>query len=53
MMDGKNPHIVVLGAGFGGLMTALRLHQAGFQPRIYESATDMRPLGVVSGQPDV
>ena len=38
--------IAIIGAGFGGLMTALRLHQAGFEPRIYEAAPELRPLGV-------
>ena len=38
--------IAIIGAGFGGLVTALRLHQAGLEPRIYESATELKPLGV-------
>ena len=38
--------IAIIGAGPAGLATALRLHQQGFRPRIYESAHALRPLGV-------
>jgi 5-methylphenazine-1-carboxylate 1-monooxygenase len=38
--------IAIIGAGFGGLTTALRLQQEGLRPRIYESATALKPLGV-------
>lgn len=38
--------IAIVGAGPAGLMTALRLHQAGFRPRIYEAVTELKPLGV-------
>jgi len=38
--------IAIIGAGPAGLGTALRLHQKGFQPRIYEAATALKPLGV-------
>jgi len=38
--------IAIIGAGPGGLMTALRLHQQGFRPRIYEAVTELQPLGV-------
>jgi 2-polyprenyl-6-methoxyphenol hydroxylase-like FAD-dependent oxidoreductase len=38
--------IAIVGAGPGGLMTALRLHQQGLRPRIYESVAELRPLGV-------
>jgi 2-polyprenyl-6-methoxyphenol hydroxylase-like FAD-dependent oxidoreductase len=38
--------IAIIGAGFGGLTTALRLHQAGLKPKVYESSTELRPLGV-------
>ena len=38
--------IAIIGAGIGGLMTALRLHEKGFTPRVYESAAELRPLGV-------
>ncbi len=39
-------HINIVGAGIGGLCAALRLHDMGFDVEVYESATEMRPLGV-------
>jgi 5-methylphenazine-1-carboxylate 1-monooxygenase len=41
----KRP-IVIVGGGIGGLVTALSLHQAGFEPRVYESVEHIRALGV-------
>lgn len=38
--------IAIIGAGPGGLATALRLHQKGFRPRIYDSVRELKPLGV-------
>jgi 5-methylphenazine-1-carboxylate 1-monooxygenase len=38
--------IAIIGGGLGGLMTALRLEQHGFTPRVYEAAPELRPLGV-------
>ena len=38
--------IAIIGAGPGGLITALRLHQQGLRPRIYESVPELKPLGV-------
>lgn len=38
--------IAIIGAGPAGLSAALRLHQQGFRPRIYEAAPELRPLGV-------
>ncbi len=38
--------IAIIGAGIGGLTTALSLHAAGFRPRIYESVPQVRELGV-------
>ncbi|RWR11002.1 FAD-dependent monooxygenase [Paenirhodobacter populi] len=38
--------IAIIGAGPGGLATALRLHQKGFRPKIYEAVPDLKPLGV-------
>lgn len=38
--------IAIIGAGPGGLITALRLHQAGMTPTIYESVPELHPLGV-------
>ncbi|WP_426625469.1 flavin-dependent oxidoreductase [Leifsonia sp. McL0607] len=39
--------IAIIGAGIGGLVTALSLHRAGFGDiRIYERVRQLRPLGV-------
>ncbi|WP_330629356.1 FAD-dependent monooxygenase (plasmid) [Thioclava litoralis] len=38
--------IAIIGAGPGGLATALRLEQKGFRPKIYEAVPDLQPLGV-------
>jgi 5-methylphenazine-1-carboxylate 1-monooxygenase len=38
--------IAIIGAGPGGLATALRLHQQGISATIYESTAELRPLGV-------
>lgn len=38
--------VIIAGAGIGGLVTALSLHQIGVPCRIFESVTALRPLGV-------
>lgn len=38
--------IAIIGAGPAGLAAALRLHQRGFRPRIYEAVSELKPLGV-------
>jgi 5-methylphenazine-1-carboxylate 1-monooxygenase len=38
--------IVIAGGGIGGLTTALSLHQKGFHVHVYESARQIKPLGV-------
>ena len=38
--------IAIIGAGPGGLITALRLHQQGIKTKIYESVPELKPLGV-------
>lgn len=38
--------IAIIGAGPGGLVTALRLHQQGIPAKIYEAVPELKPLGV-------
>src|SRR5688572_30353265 len=40
-----NP-VSIAGGGFGGLATALTLHQIGVPCVVFEAVGDMRPLGV-------
>jgi 5-methylphenazine-1-carboxylate 1-monooxygenase len=37
---------VVIGAGIGGLATALSLHEVGLDVEVFESTSELRPLGV-------
>jgi len=37
---------IIAGAGIGGLTTALCLHDTGFDVHVYESAREIKPLGV-------
>ena len=41
-----NGPVLIAGGGIGGLATALTLHQIGVPCVVFESARDMRPLGV-------
>ena len=41
-----NHHVVIVGAGIGGLTTALYLHKHGIRSEIYEAASQLRELGV-------
>jgi 2-polyprenyl-6-methoxyphenol hydroxylase-like FAD-dependent oxidoreductase len=38
--------IIIVGAGIGGLTLGLTLHAAGIPCRIFESAPEIRPVGV-------
>ncbi|WP_026400469.1 flavin-dependent oxidoreductase [Actinomadura rifamycini] len=38
--------VLIVGAGIGGLTTALSLHEAGAEPVIVDAARELRPLGV-------
>lgn len=38
--------VVIIGAGVGGLVLALSLHQAGIGCRVFEAVPEIRPLGV-------
>ncbi len=41
----KDTEVMIVGAGIGGLVLALSLHQIGVNCRIYESVTELKPLG--------
>lgn len=40
------PEIAIIGAGVGGLTTALSLEAAGFRPTVFEAVSSPEPLGV-------
>lgn len=40
-----NLKVIVIGAGIGGLTTAIALHRAGHQVEIYDRARELRPAG--------
>jgi 2-polyprenyl-6-methoxyphenol hydroxylase-like FAD-dependent oxidoreductase len=40
------PQVLIAGGGIGGLATALTLHQIGVPCMVFESAREMKPLGV-------
>ena len=42
----KNKNAIIVGAGIGGLTTALYLHRAGIDVQIYESVKTLKELGV-------
>jgi 5-methylphenazine-1-carboxylate 1-monooxygenase len=44
--DPADPDVVVVGAGIGGLTTALSLHAAGIRTTVLERTRRIRPLGV-------
>src|SRR6202161_895653 len=46
-MPGENmDDVIIVGAGIGGLTLGLALHAAGIPCRIFESAAEIRPIGV-------
>jgi len=45
-MAGSEVRIIVIGAGIGGLTTALSLHEIGVRVDVFESVHKVRPLGV-------
>lgn len=45
-MDKNNLQVLIAGGGIGGLTTALYLHQAGINVKVFESVSTLKPLGV-------
>ena len=39
-------NVVIAGAGIGGLTAAMALHARGIEVQVYESVSDLRPVGV-------
>jgi 5-methylphenazine-1-carboxylate 1-monooxygenase len=42
----RNARVAVVGAGIGGLVTALSLHQIGVKVVVFDAVGELRPLGV-------
>jgi 2-polyprenyl-6-methoxyphenol hydroxylase-like FAD-dependent oxidoreductase len=42
----RRPHVLIAGGGIGGLTAALALHQKGIEVTVFESVTEIKPLGV-------
>ncbi len=45
-MTDSSSSVIIVGAGIGGLVLALELHDAGIPCKVYEAAPELRPLGV-------
>ncbi|GJJ68682.1 hypothetical protein EMPS_01028 [Entomortierella parvispora] len=45
--DGKNPHVMIVGAGLAGLLLAILLDKAGIPHKIFERASSVKPLGSI------
>src|SRR4051812_24851635 len=44
--DDAAKRVVIAGGGIGGLVAALALHRAGWQPTVFEASQEIRALGV-------
>ncbi|KAG0038842.1 hypothetical protein BGZ83_002975 [Gryganskiella cystojenkinii] len=52
--DGKNPHVMIVGAGLAGLFLAILLDKAGIPYEVYERSASVKPLGsVMSLSPNI
>ncbi len=41
----QRAEVIIVGAGIGGLVTALSLAEAGFEPHVFEAAAEVNPIG--------
>ncbi|TDC98392.1 FAD-dependent monooxygenase [Actinomadura sp. 7K507] len=46
MSTSENAHVLIAGAGIGGLTAALALHAHGIEATVLENAREIRPIGV-------
>lgn len=46
MSKDKDLSVAIVGAGIGGCVLALALHEVGVRSRLFESASEIKPLGV-------
>ncbi|KAG0042458.1 hypothetical protein BGZ83_000442 [Gryganskiella cystojenkinii] len=45
--DGKNPNVMIVGAGLAGLLLGILLERAGIPYQIYERSAEVKPLGSI------
>src|SRR3984885_1647503 len=45
-IEGDRMTVLIAGGGIGGLTLALSLHQIGISAKVFESVSELKPLGV-------
>jgi 2-polyprenyl-6-methoxyphenol hydroxylase-like FAD-dependent oxidoreductase len=49
MTDAATKRVIVIGAGIGGLATAIAVRRAGFEPAVFERADELRKVSLGGG----